>query len=251
MLVENHRGGYAYIPGLSFASAGVVSLPGISLVRAQFAKPQPLRAGFAAVERHLTSVNRPLGALCGFDLRIPQILSVKSFQSFNARYLNQLRAWDLLEDGPPALSRTNVVPIGTELTDDAVYAFSYSIEDREETKTFVVSGTAEVTPRDGSAGFSIFRRGENTAEALRDKTRCAVSNVRRVLDALGVSWDATCSVHLYSRWSLERDLRRAIDIELGSVTSDQDITCHDTNPPIFNLELEVDVRRYRYELILA
>jgi hypothetical protein len=251
MPIEHLKGGYAYVPALPFASAGVVALAGMSLARAVFAEPRPLRAGFAAVERHLQSVHRPLAALCGFEFRMPQVLSPEGFLAFNARYLTQLKAWDLVKDAPPTLSRTNVVPLGTPLSEDAVYAFSYTIEEREVPEAFVVSGAPELIPGEGFSGFSILRRGETSEEALRDKTRCVVSNVRRVIDALGASWDAACSVHLYSRWPLERELRRAIGAEPGGVTPAHGIICHDTNPPVFGLELEVDVRRYRRELMLT
>jgi hypothetical protein len=251
MPIEHLKGGYAYVPALPFASAGIVALPGMSLARAVFAEPRPLGAGFAAVERHLESVHRPLAALCGFEFRMPQVLSPEGFRAFNARYVTQLKAWDLVKDAPPTLSRTNVVPLGTPLSEDAVYAFSYTIEEAEVSKGFVVSGAPELIPGDGFSGFGILRRGETSEEALRDKTRCVVSNVRRVIDALGASWDTACSVHLYSRWPLERELRRAIGAELGGLTPAHGIICHDTNPPVFELELEVDVRRYRRELMLT
>ena len=45
MPIEHLKGGYAYVPALPFASAGVVALPGMSLARAVFAEPRPLRAG--------------------------------------------------------------------------------------------------------------------------------------------------------------------------------------------------------------
>jgi hypothetical protein len=251
MPIENLKGGYAYVPALPFASAGVAALPGMSLERAVFAEPRPLDAGFAAVERHLESVHRPLTALCGFEFRIRQVLSLEGFLAFNASYLARLKAWDLVRNAPPPLARTNVVPRGTALSEDAVYAFSYTIEEREETTGFVVSGAPELIPGDGFSGFGILRRGETSEEALRDKTRCVVSNVRRVIDALGAHWDAACAVHLYSRWALEHELRRAIAAELGGVAPAHGIICHDADPPVSELELEVDVRRYRRELMLT
>jgi len=251
MRIDSLKGGYAYVPALPFASAGVVALPGMSLVRAVFAEPSPLRAGFAAVERHLESAHRPLAALCGFEFRMPKVLSPEGFLAFNTRYLAQLKTWNLVQAAPPTLSRTNVVPLGTALAEDALYAFSYTIEEREVFKCFVVSGTPELIPGDGFSGFSILRRGETSEEALRDKTRCAVSNVRRVVDALGASWDAACCVHLYSRWPLERELRRAIGAGPRGVTPAHGIVCYDSDPPVFELELEVDVRRYRHELMLS
>ncbi len=44
--------------------------------------------------------------------------SLEGFVAFNARYLAQLKAWDLVEDAPPTLTRTNVVPLGTTLSEE-------------------------------------------------------------------------------------------------------------------------------------
>jgi enamine deaminase RidA (YjgF/YER057c/UK114 family) len=250
MPVENPQGGYAYLPGLPFASAGVVALPGMSLVRAVLCEPCPLQLGYEAVERHLESVRRPLSALCGFEFRMPSVLSFADFTDFNARYRARLEAWGLVRAAPPPLARTNVVPLSpAAVAQDSLYAFSYSIEAREEPPAFVVSGAPELLP---GAGFpaNILRRGEHSAEALRDKTRLVVSNLRAVIAELGARWDAACSVHLYSRWPLESELRSSMYSELG-ISPAHGITCHDTDPPLVELALEIDVRRYQRELMLT
>jgi enamine deaminase RidA (YjgF/YER057c/UK114 family) len=249
MPIENLQGGYAYVPGLPFASAGVVALPGMSLVRAVFREPCPLKMGYAAVQRHLESVRRPLSALCGFEFRMPAALSLEDFTGFNARYRAQLEAWGLVRDAPPPLARTNVVPLSPAPAEDALYAFSYSIEARTDSPAFVVSGTPELRP---GAGFpdNILRRGDDSAAALRDKTRQVVSNLRAVIDELGARWDATASVHLYSRWPLESELRNILRSELG-VSPTHGITCHAADPPLLELALEIDVRCYQRELMLS
>lgn len=249
MPIENPPGGYAYLPGLPFASAGVVALPGMSLVRAVFREPCPLKAGYEAVQRHLESVHRPLSALCGFEFRMPSALSVGDFTGFNARYRAQLEAWGLVRGAPPPLARTNVAPRSPAPAADSLYAFSYSIEARGDSPAFVVSGAPELLPGAEFPG-NILRRGDYSAEALREKTRQVVSNVRSVIDNLGARWDAACPVHLYSRWPLESELRSIIRSELG-VSPAHGITCHDADPPIFELALEIDVRRYQRELMLT
>jgi enamine deaminase RidA (YjgF/YER057c/UK114 family) len=249
MPIENPQGGYAYVPGLPFASAGVVALPGMSLVRAVFREPCPLKAGYEAVQRHLESVHRPLSALCGFEFRMPAVLSPEHFTGFNTRYRAQLEAWNLVRGAAPPLARTNVVPLSPAPAADSLYGFSYSIEAREDSPAFVVSGTPELLPGAGFPG-NILRRGDDSAEALRDKTRQVVSNVRALIAELGARWDAACSVHLYSRWPLESELRSAIRSELG-VSPAHGITCHAADPPLFELALEIDVRRYQRELMLT
>jgi len=242
MLIENHAGGYAYIPSLGFASAGVVSLPGMTIVHALFREPLPLRQGFEAVRRHMDLVGRPLVALCGFELRMPAVLDWTGFDMFNAPYVAQLESWGLLRDGAPPLTRTNVVPTSNSLQEDAVAAFSYTIQTPDDPKAFIISGAPEMIA--GAAPpDNIYRRGETSEAALIDKTRCATAAVRERIDELGTVWDNACAVRLYSRWPLALPLQRQVLAEAG-LNPTHGVIWLDTEPPVFELELEIDVRRY-------
>src|SRR5580658_9087084 len=108
MLQENAEGGFVFIPALSFASAGVVSMPGMGIERVAFAKPQVLQQGIEAMRRHLDRIGRPAAALCGVELRMPAVLDWDGFERFNIDYLARLEACGLARGGPPPFARTNV-----------------------------------------------------------------------------------------------------------------------------------------------
>jgi len=250
MTVQKTPGGFGFIPGdMSFASAGVVALAGMAIERAVLAAPAPLAAGFEIVRRHMDWIQRPLHALCGFELRLPASMPMAEFETFNGVYRAQLEAWGLqLDDGSFPLARTNVAPTGNAPDEPAVLAFAYTVAAPQSAPTFVVSGVAELPerfqyPRD------IVRRGETSQDALAEKARHVVDVVNARLRSLRVRWDDTTLVHLYTphdvAFALQRTLRSAIGI-----SPIHGVTWHDASPPVSELELEVDVRRYHRELTL-
>jgi hypothetical protein len=88
------RGGdYSYLPGLVFASQAVIASPGMVIERACFPACLPLAEGFEAVRAALERFDRPLTALCGFDLRLPSARRLEDFIAFNGDYLERLRSW--------------------------------------------------------------------------------------------------------------------------------------------------------------
>jgi hypothetical protein len=248
MRVDHGTGGYAFTPSdLRFASGGVVALPGMAIDHAKFPAAVPLEEGFRLVQRHLERAGRPLTALCGFELRIPEALPQGQFDKFNELYADQLATWDLLRgDGTSPLARTNVAPLADAPAEAGVLAFSYTTEADHAGATFVVSGVAELMapyrmPDD------LVRAGETTAEALLDKARSVVGVVGAQLEALGVTWDSSASVHLYSGHDLAHAVKRQL-LAAAGVNPAYGVVWHDTAPPVLGLELEIDVRRYHREL---
>jgi hypothetical protein len=251
MPVEHTEGGYAYLPSLGFASAGVVSLPGSTIVRAAFAGPVALEAGFELLEQHLVRAGRPIAALCGVEVRMPAVLPWPEFEDFNQRYLAPLERWGLLRDGAPPLTRTNVVPGPHVPAGGAVAAFTYTAPGGDEAGPgFTISGTPEI-PAGGAYPADVLLPGDTSEAALRRKTVCAVDAVATRIGELGTVWDASCDVHLYTRFPVIEGLgREAIEQGLG-VRPAHGVIWHDVDPPVPLLELEVDVRRYGRQLLLA
>jgi hypothetical protein len=248
-VTENPRGGYAFIPGPPFASNGVVASPGMTIERALFAEPILLPDAFEAVRAYLGTVGRPLEALCGFDLQLPAARTVEAFLSFNADYLAQLDAWELLMDGSSPLSRTNVAPTSGAPSRPAVRAFSYTVESPSEFQTFVVSGVPEV-PDNPTGPQDVVRLGETSADALLEKLQFVVDGVAARVEALGAQWQNSAAVHLYTTHDLAPPLIREVLSARGIVPIDG-IAWHDAAPPIELLELEVDVRRYGQEISIG
>jgi len=249
MPVEHREGGYAYDPGLRFASNGVVALPGMTIERALLPAPLPFARGFEAVARHLEAAGRPLDALCGVELRLPATLPLDAFVAFNDRYLSQLDGWGLLRDGRSPLTRTNVSPHAGAPDEPSVLAFSYTVPGELHAPAFVISGIAEM-PVAAAYPDGIVRRGETSEDALVEKARCVVDVVDGHIRSLGTSWDTGATVHLYSVYPIAFALSRVVLAELG-VAPAHGIVWHDAAPPVTDLELEVDVRRYSREVAAA
>jgi hypothetical protein len=246
-LVEHPTSGYAYIPALKFASAGVVAQPDHTIVRAVFATPAPMDVAFELIEAHLATVSRPNEAVCGFELRMPQLLPWPEFEAFNTRFVERLDRLGLLRDGVPTTTRTNVAPVAP-IPDDAVLAFSYTVPTADDSaRAFIVSGTPEmVLP--GPYPDSILRPGDTSDDALEEKTAATIGAVQATTDALGATWGPDTSVRLYSRHPLAERTGRLL--AAAGLAPHHGLIWYEADPPVPDLELEIDVRHYGTELVL-
>jgi hypothetical protein len=247
--IEHERGGYAFVPGLGFASSGVVARPGVTIVRAILPRPVVLPEAYDVVERHLDHVGRPLSALCGFELRSPAVVGLDAFLSFNREYLAQLATWGLLNDQDSPLARTNVVPRTNPPLSPSLLGFSYTAEARTSSAAFVISGVAEL-PDGANYPRDIVRRGQVDSDALLEKATFIAQRLHTIAASLGVAWDATTSVHLYSQQPIALMVQREVLGRLGPAPA-HGVTWHDAAPPLLELELELDLRRHGAEELVV
>src|ERR1700732_1760247 len=108
MLIENPKGNYSFIKGISPYSAGVAAARGFAIEHARLAAALRLRDGFIAVDKHLKAISRPRQALCAMELRSPRPFTFQGFADFNASYVDILKSWDILQNGLNPVARTNV-----------------------------------------------------------------------------------------------------------------------------------------------
>jgi hypothetical protein len=249
VMIENPKGGYAFIPGPPFASNGVVASPGMTIHYGVFAEPISLPEGYETVRTFLETKGRPLEALCGFDLQLPTARTVENFLAFNADYLAQLDAWGLLRDGSSPLSRTNVAPVSGAPSSPAVRGFSYTMDSPSDFQTFVLAGVPEV-PDNPTGPQDVVRLGETSADALLEKLQFVVDAVAARVEALGVQWHRSVAVHLYAAHDLAFPLVRDV-LSARGIVPVHGIAWHDAAPPIELLELEIDVRRYGQEVTIG
>ncbi|MCP5114854.1 MAG: hypothetical protein GY953_28830, partial [bacterium] len=112
MPIDNPKGGFQFIKGSGPYSSGAVASPGFEVVHAIFNPLPQLWDAFAFIEKHLEAAGRPLEALCGMELRIPEALSIEDFNEFNQPYIERLKQWGTHIDGLNPVARTNVAPDG-------------------------------------------------------------------------------------------------------------------------------------------
>src|ERR1700693_5416820 len=125
MLAHNPSGNYRFLaaPRRPF-SGGAIADPGFDLVHAIFERPLALDRGLDAAARHLSEADRPISAIAGFELRIPEPLSPGRFDAFNGAYVERLESMGLAVDGLMPASRTNVAAVLNAVTEPSVYAMS-------------------------------------------------------------------------------------------------------------------------------
>ena len=247
--IDNVAGGYSYVSALGFASAGTAAFPGMAIDHVVLAELAPLAVGFDFVERCLESCGRPISALCGIELRSPSVVGLEEFLDFNEGYLAQLDSWGLLIDGDSPLTRTNVVPGVNPPKRPSLLAFSFTTEEDHAAPTFVLSGVAEL-PEGAHYPQEILHRGETSPTALTANAVWVAEQLSAIAQSLGVAWDDATSVHLYTQhpdiFAIKRNALGTLDIK-----PNYGLIWHDASPPIRELELEIDIRRYGKEIVVV
>jgi hypothetical protein len=248
MLAENSKGNYTFIRGIGPFSAAVKAQPGFEIVHSRFLPLIALSDGYHSVERHLHEVNRPLEALCGMELRIPSVLSREAFDQFNAPYVERLKNWGLEIAGINPVTRTNVAFESNPVTEPMLAGFYYTTPSSQRFESFVLSGAPESASREG--GVQIVARGDTSPEGLRRKLDCILNVLGMQLSEINLKWEMVTAVNLYTVFDVYSLIATLLLPRLGPA-SHAGVTWHYARPPVSGLDLEVDARAVRSELVLA
>jgi hypothetical protein len=170
MQIENRAGGYSFLKGISPYSAGVKASHGFDIAHVRLERALPLERGFDAIEQYLQSLRRPHQALCAVELRSPGPSTFKGFQDFNERYVAILKRWGILLDGVNPVARTNVAPALEPPAEPVLYGFSITVPAENAPPAFIIAGAGEL-PEGSLDPHDVVRRGETSADALREKAR--------------------------------------------------------------------------------
>jgi len=249
MRIENRAGGYAFLKGISPYSGGIAALPGFEVVHVRFERAVPLDQGFTAIDSYLESRRRPRQALCAVELRSPRPFTFQGFQDFNQRYVSILQRWGLLLDGANPVARTNVAPLLLTPTEPSVYGFSITVEAGNAPPSFVVAGSGEL-PEGSLDPHEVIRRGETSADALREKARFVMKLMAARLAGLDASWKQVTAAQVYTVHNIHPFLESEILTHMHEAAS-LGVHWHFARPPIESIEYEMDLRGCRCETILA
>lgn len=249
MLVENSAGNYSFIRGIGPFSAAVRAGAGFEIVHAAFNPFVPLARGYDRVERHLNDLRRPINALCGMQLRIPQALSRQGFDEFNRPYINRLKSWGLEVDGANPVTRTNVALQVNPVPEPMLAGFFYTVPSDERAATWVLSGVPEISSREGG-NVQIVARGDTSSEGMRKKTECVMQVLSLNLAELRAAWDQATTVNLYTLHDMRPLMASTLLPALGRA-SQVGVVWHYSTPPVTGLDLEIDAYAVRRELFLT
>jgi hypothetical protein len=190
-------GNYRFIPGVFQYSGGAAADAGYAIERVRFRAPVPLAEGFARIEKIIGAAGRPLTAFCACELRSPAPFTEDGFRAFNEVYVVTLRRWGVFDGTVNPVARSNVCPEIDPPAEPSFHAFSYTVPAAGGPGTdFVIAGSGEA--REGGASYRerTVRRGEQTADAMREKARCAA---RRAPGSPGISRGRRCATST-TRW---------------------------------------------------
>ena len=249
MLVENKRGGYSFLKGISPYSAGAVAQPGFAIEHARLRAPIAVAAGFDAIDAYLKSLNRPRAALCGIELRSPQPFTFQGFSDFNARYVGILKSWDLLQDGLNPIARTNVAPELGSPSEPCLFGFSYTVVAANAKSSFVVAGAGEL-PEGSLDPHDVVRKGETTTEALREKARFVMSLMDGRIRGLGAQWADVSQTNLFTVHPVCPWLNPEVLSKMGAAQL-QGVNWYFARPPIVSIEFEMDLRGVGREVVIG
>jgi len=184
------------VPGVFQYSAGVAAETGFQIERARLLRPVSLAGGFTTIEVYLESIGRPLAAFCACELRSPTPFTEEAFKTFNLAYVGTLEKWVIVKDGTNPVARSNVCPAINPPAAPSFYAFSYTVPaGPAATPSFQIAGSAEAPEGKPNYGNHIVRRGDRSADGLREKACFVLAEMERRIRLLGFSWkDVTATL---------------------------------------------------------
>ena len=251
-LVPNPLGEYRFLPGLPFTSLAALAADGFEIVRATFHRPRPYPEGLNDVENHLRTLRRPLHALCSLELRSARIYTREEFAEFNRGYVKRMHDSGLLVGDRVPFTRANVVVAGTGAA-QTIHAFSYTMpaspRTSRKTPTFVLAAAPEIRFAPGGRPIEIIAPGDTSIEGLRRKTAFVLEVLGGWLQALQVQWSDTTNVQFYSLHDAHSALISELLPKLQGAGQDG-IQLIFARPPVDNIDIEIDARSTRAEVVV-
>ncbi len=256
-MIDNAKGGYRFLKGSGPFSCGCRAAHGYEIVHAVFHALPPLQRGFDLLEQHLAAAGRPIEALCGMELRIPEPLSIDGFGDFNQPYIDKLKGWGLFLGDLNPVARTNVALEPDRVPEPVVHGFSYTVPADSEISvagpaggsTLVIAGAGELKSAELSES-EIVRFGDTSREGLAEKATAVLDIMSKRLEGLQSGWPLVTAVDVYCVHDVYAILAPVILPRLGPAAR-SGIRWFHARPPVIGIDFEMDVRAVERELVLA
>ncbi len=249
MLIDSPKGNFKFLEGIEPFSSGAVASAGYEVVHAIFHPLPGLWNAFDLIEKRLRSAGRPLQALCGMELRIPEALSVEGFDELNQPYIDRLKEWDTHVDGLNPVARTNVALELNPVAEPAVYGFCYTMPSDFDGRTCVIAGSGE-TQGALTAADGIVSRGDVSAAGMRAKTEQTLLRMTERLERMGLGWSDIAQSNIYTVHNIHQLMASTILPSLHEAGR-HGIRWHFARPPVLEIEFEMDMRGVRQEIVVS
>jgi hypothetical protein len=180
-------------------------------------------------------------------LRSPAPFTEDGFLAFNEVYVATLEQWGLFDSRINPVARSNVCPEIDPPPEPSFHAFAFTVAAAQAAPSFVIAGSGEAPEGRGNYRDHIVRRGETSAEALREKARFVLGEMERRLGLLGFTWADTTATQAYTVRDLYPFLADDI-VRCGAARAG--LTWHFCRPPVRELEFEMDCRAVAREQVI-
>lgn len=248
MLVRYPKGNYSFIRGIAPYSAGARADAGYEIVHVRLNQPVALKDGFTLTQQHLAANGRPVHALCAMELRSPRPFTFQGFSDFNAGYIQILKDWTIIVDDVNPIARTNIAPEIGPPSVPSLYGFSYTVHSSGNHKTFVVAGGGEL-PEGSLSPNDVVRRGDTSADGLREKIQFVMGLMSGRLQSLEVGWGEVTTANMYTMHPVCGMLANDIVRPMGA-SAVHGVTWYYSRPPIVTIEYEMDLRGVGRDILL-
>jgi hypothetical protein len=248
MLIHNPSGNFSFIAGIGPFSFGCVADKGYEVLHVTLKPLLALWPGLDAIERYLNGLGRPLNALCGLELRIPEPLSAEGFNRFNQPYQEKLARWKLYLNGRNPVARTNVADAAAPVKEPSVFGFSYTVVTSNSETTFVLAGAPEVR-RSESGESQIVALGDTSRHAMSQKAEFVMQVVGARLKEMDVRWSDATHVGVYTVHDIHPLIESTIAPAINGA-SRYGVCWYYARPPVVDFDFELDARGVRREEFL-
>jgi hypothetical protein len=247
-MIDNPKGGYQFLKGGGPFSSGCRAAAGYEIVHAIFKSLQPLETGYRLVEDYLQKQGRPMQALCGMEMRIPDPLSIDGFNQFNGPYIEKLKSWDVLLDGLNPIARTNVALQPNRVKEPSVYGFSYTVESDQPEPTLLTAGAGELKSSK-LADSEIVRFGDTSPEGFKEKVETVLGIMSKRLAGMQADWPQVTAVDIYTLHPIDGMIDSTILSHMNRADRNG-LRWFFARPPVIGIDYEMDVRAVRQEVVI-
>ncbi len=244
-LLDNKAGDCRILPVGSAYCGGVLPNEGFEVVRVLLRPWLPIEQGYAFAEAYVKSVGRPVQALCGMELRIPEVLTFEQWSSFNGPYREQLRKWGLMFGDYSGVCRSNIALELLPPVSASICAFSYTAPASGTGLSFLLTGQADIDPRG-----KIIAEGDIGPEGMQKRARYAIDAVGETLAKLKVAWKDATQIAVFHVHDIPGLWGPTMLGALGE-TARHGVLVYRGRPPFAGLEVEIEARAVNRELVIA
>jgi hypothetical protein len=171
---------------------------------------------------------------------------MEGFRGFNQSYVKVLTDWGLIQNGLNPVARSNLAPAYSPPDVPGFYAFTYTVPETSSQSDWLIAGSGE-WPEHLPFPEGIVARGDTSPQGIERKVRYVVQTMQERAQGLSAQWSRLTAAQIYTVHDFSALIPTVFKTAgmLGPALS-----WHICNPPIQELEFEMDARSVQHERVV-